>query len=71
MKATLKFNLPEEDSELEAAVKSMDMGIFLWDLDEWIRNKLNHTTLKPNQLELIDELNEFVMENRPNLEKWR
>ena len=42
MKATLEFNLPEEQTEYLAAVHAMGMFAVVDDLLEAIRTKLNH-----------------------------
>lgn len=39
MKATLKFNLPEEDAQFEAACNGMALAGILWDLDQWLREQ--------------------------------
>jgi len=37
MEATLKFNLPEDQSEFELAVNGSKMHSVLWDMDQWLR----------------------------------
>lgn len=36
MKATLTFNLPEEESEFQTAVKASDMSLALWEIAQEI-----------------------------------
>lgn len=42
MKATLEFNLPEDDNQFAAANKGMDWALFVWDLDQSIRSLLKY-----------------------------
>lgn len=42
MKAILEFNLPEDKEEFENAVKGMNWALTLWELDNFLRNKLKH-----------------------------
>jgi hypothetical protein len=37
MKATIEFNLPEEDYEFKRAVKALDMACVLWDIMNHVR----------------------------------
>jgi hypothetical protein len=37
MKATLKFDLPDEALEFDWAVNAGKMYYMLWDLDQWLR----------------------------------
>jgi hypothetical protein len=43
MKATLKFNLPEDDHEFTMATKGADMHSVLWDYDQWLRGKIKYS----------------------------
>ena len=42
MKATLKFNLPEDEVEYKNAVKSSNMYTALWEIDQWLRSQLKY-----------------------------
>lgn len=42
MKATLKFNLPEETSEHYDAINGTNYSLVLWDLDQWLRNMIKY-----------------------------
>ena len=42
MKATLKFDLPEDDEMFEAAVRGLDYKIALLDFDNALRNVVKH-----------------------------
>jgi hypothetical protein len=44
MKAILEFNLDERD-DIEAhlrCVKALDMAVVLWDMDQYLRNKMKY-----------------------------
>lgn len=42
MKATLEFNLPEDEAECRTAFQAGDLRTALWDIREWARG-LKHT----------------------------
>ena len=42
MEAILKFDLPDDKIEFEAATKSMDWAILAWDIDQSIRSLLKY-----------------------------
>ena len=46
MEAILKFDLPDDKTEFEAATKSMDWAILAWDIEQYIRNRLRYQTEK-------------------------
>jgi hypothetical protein len=43
MKATLTFNLPDEFSDLQMAMKGYKYLLVLWDLDQEWRSKIKYT----------------------------
>ena len=42
MKATLEFNLPEEEQEHRDAIEGTSWKLAVWDLDQILRNALKH-----------------------------
>jgi len=40
MKATLKYNLPEENKEHLRAVRSLDLALALWEYGQYLRGQL-------------------------------
>lgn len=42
MKATLKFNLPEESSDHQLCLDAHKWYLAAWELDQWIQNILKH-----------------------------
>ncbi len=67
MKVDMEFVLPEDRSQLEAAGLGMNLAIFQWDLEQWIRHKLKHGELTNEQDELITELLEWFVDNEVKL----
>jgi hypothetical protein len=58
MKATLEFNLPEDKEEFDAASKGMDWALLVWDIDQFIRNKIKYEQDRDGVLQLVrNELN--------------
>jgi hypothetical protein len=37
MKATLEFNLPEDQSDFDLAVNGAKAQVALWEMDQWLR----------------------------------
>jgi hypothetical protein len=42
MKATLCFNLPDDQNDFTLSIKSRDMFCVLWELDVWLRDEIKH-----------------------------
>jgi len=74
MKATLEFNLPEDQQEFDLATKAFKLWSVLWELDQSLRSK---TKYAPDSLpqdkydayqEVRDELRELMSENGINFD---
>ena len=64
MKATLEFNLPEDQEQFNVASKSMDWALLVWHIDEFMRNKIKYEQDREGVLDLVrNELN-FQMEEK-------
>jgi len=64
MKATLEFNLPEDQEQFNVASKSMDWALLVWHIDEFMRNKIKYEQDRDGALQLVrNELN-FQMEEK-------
>ena len=64
MKAILEFNLPEDQEQFNVAVKAMDWALLAWDIDQFIRNKIEYEQDRDGVLQLVrNELN-FKMEEK-------
>ena len=62
MKATLKFNLPEDEFEFNCAVKSTKMYFALTEIKDELRAILKHGELRDDQYKFIDKMNERLHE---------
>ena len=63
MKATLEFNLPEENQEFELMSKALKIYSTLWDLDVWLRSEIKYNDKE--HLEVVREkLRELMNDNR-------
>ena len=49
MKATLKFDLPEDDHEFRMATTGNSMHTVLREMDEWLRSKTKYTSDSTSQ----------------------
>lgn len=56
--ATLKFKLPDEQREFEAASKANELSTIVWDLKEEIRGWLSHG----HKFKTPDEVLEHIVE---------
>ena len=64
MKAILEFNLPEDKEEFDAASKGMDWALLVWDIDQFIRNKIKYEQDKDGILQLVRDRLHFNMEEK-------
>ena len=73
MKATLTFNLPEEDHEYRNVVEGAKMRSILWEFDQWLRAKLKYEELSDGQYDAFkasrDELRRLLIEENIDLDK--
>jgi coproporphyrinogen III oxidase len=75
MKATLEFNLPEDNTEFELAVNGAKMHSVLWEMDQWLRQQYKYmpdseySEDKYNTFEKCREhLREIMIENGLNFD---
>ena len=75
MKATLEFNLPEDQQEFNFATKGSNWWNVCWDMDQWLRTQYKYmpdaeySEDKYNAYyEARLKLNEIINENGVNLE---
>ena len=73
MKATLEFNLPEEQGEHYCAIKGADMLNVLWELKAELRSMLKYGELPDKQYEIVEKIQDFLLsslnDNDVNLDK--
>ncbi len=68
MKATLTFNLPEDNEEFNRAVKSADYYVCLFDLFQYLKREIKYNQqlsgIEINTFEkIIEEFNGILTEN--------
>lgn len=72
MKATLKFNLPDEQFEFDNAVKSNKMWHALTEIKDELRRIWKYEDLKENEFEMVERIREkffeILQENEINLD---
>lgn len=73
MKATLEFNLPEEQAEHYCAIKGADMLNVLWELKAELRSMLKYGELPEQQYKIVEQIQGYLIqclnENDINLDK--
>lgn len=73
MKATLEFNLPDEDAEFYCATKGQAMLNALWEMKQGIRQLWKYEDLTEEEFKLVERIrdvfNEILEENDINLNK--
>ena len=73
MKATLEFNLPDEQAEHYCAIKGADMLNVLWELKAELRSMLKYGELPEQQYEIVEKIQGFLLssldDNDVNLNK--
>ena len=73
-KAILEFNIPDEQDEFETACNAQKYRIILWELDQFLRNKIKHASDDTsddylNALQTVrDEFWVLLEENNLNLD---
>ena len=56
MKATLEFNLPEEETNFRYAMGAHDMAMILTDLGIFLRSKIKHEISDPDRLNAYENV---------------
>ena len=72
MKATLEFNLPEDQPEFNNAIKGGDWKHVCWEMDQYLRKHIKYDeSLSEEQLRVYEgvreELYGFMVENKVDL----
>jgi len=60
MEAILKFNLPEDKEEFDAASNGTDWALVVWEIDQLLRKKLKYGDLLPNTRAELEEIRETL-----------
>ena len=61
MKATLEFNLPEDELDLSNAINGNKFKLILWDMDQHLRNIVKHSE-NEEAVEIAEELRNKLRE---------
>ena len=73
MKATIEYNLPDDQFEIESAVKSNKMFFALIEIKDELRSIWKYEELKENQFEMVERIREkffeILQENEINLDR--
>lgn len=73
MKATLEFNLPDEQAEHYCAIKGADMLNALFDMRLKLRGMLKYDELTDDQYEIVQKIQQYLIDslndNEINLDK--
>lgn len=67
MKATLEFNLPEEQQEFEQASNGWRYHSVLWDFDQWLRGEYKYQGIEAAYV-IRQKLHEFMDDNKISLD---
>jgi glutamate-1-semialdehyde aminotransferase len=59
-KATLKFDLPDEQGDFDAAILGREALAVLWDIDQRLRSLLKHGEPTEEQAKLAEEIREMI-----------
>jgi len=63
MKATIEFNLPEDQNEFEYATKGSEMFLILWGIKQEYRKLMKYHNLTETEYKLINDLNDKLFED--------
>ena len=63
MKAILKFDMPEDQDDFDAAMDGLDWRIVAWELSKYINNEIEYRNAGAEMVKVRDELNELIKDN--------
>jgi hypothetical protein len=58
--ATLRFNLPDEQGEFDAARLGGKALLTLWEIDQWCRSLMKHGDPTPEERKLAEEIRGMI-----------
>jgi hypothetical protein len=67
MKATLEFNLPDDQEEFNHANNGFNYYMALVEMDEWLRSEYKYNG-KEEMYEVRNKLREIILENNVKLD---
>ena len=67
MKATLEFNLPEDQDDFNYANNGFNYYMALVEMDQWLRSEYKYNG-KEDMYEVREKLNEIILSNNVKIE---
>ena len=67
MKATLEYNLPEDQYDFNHATNGFNYYMALVEMDEWLRSEYKYNG-KEEMYEVREKLREIILENNVKIE---
>ena len=67
MKATLEYNLPEDQDDFNYAINGFNYYMALVQIDEWLRTEYKYNG-KEDMYEVREKLREIIFENNVKIE---
>ena len=67
MKATLEFNLPDDQEEFNHATNGFNYYMALVEMDQWLRSEYKYNG-KEEMYEVREKLREIIFENNVKIE---
>jgi len=62
----LRYRLPDEQSDFDAAMQGRDAKIVIWEVDQYCRGLVKHGTISDETAKHLDRIREMLRE-RPEL----
>ena len=63
MKATLEFNLPDDQEDFQDAVNGLKWRVMVWNFDQHLRSQLKYNdNLSEEQYKVYEEIRDFLWE---------
>jgi acyl carrier protein len=62
MKATLEFNLPEDQNDYDLYKDAFEFFKVIWELNQELRKKIKYEELSEEEYNVYEKINEFVAE---------
>lgn len=65
MKATLEFNLPEDDYDFKTAVRASELSIFVSAVRQILKEYRKYKELTPEQYKIVEEIEDRILSEIP------
>lgn len=63
MKATLEFNLPDDQDDFRDAVNGQKWTLVIWDFDQHLRSQIKYNdNLSPEEYKIYEEIRDLLWE---------